>query len=236
LTFVTSHPKDFNEKLARTLARLPQLNPRLHLPVQSGSNAVLRRMNRKYTVEQYLEKIALFRELCPDWALTTDLIAGFPGETEADFERTLELCEQLRFAQAFSFVYSQRRGTPAALWEQVPAETGSARLRRLAATIDATVRAWHDRKIGSTVRALVEGRSKKDRSNVAARTTDNVTLIAPLGDLTERDLVRTPWLDVSVESAHVWGCSGSIVGRAERYDSAAASAGMPRFVDLIALR
>src|ERR1700722_1752442 len=82
LTFVTSHPKDYTAKLARTMGALPALNPRFHLPVQSGSNPILRRMNRKYTVEQYLEKIATFREHCPEWALTTDLIVGFPGETE----------------------------------------------------------------------------------------------------------------------------------------------------------
>src|SRR5271165_1804908 len=92
LTFVTSHPKDFNQKLARTLGAVPQINPRLHLPVQSGSDPILRRMNRKYTVAQYEEKIALLREHAPGCALTTDLIVGFPGETEADFALTLELC------------------------------------------------------------------------------------------------------------------------------------------------
>src|SRR5208283_5369994 len=102
LTFLTSHPKDFTPKLARVMGALPQLNPRFHLPVQCGSDRVLRRMNRKYTVAQYREKIALFRETCPGGALTTDLIVAFPGEREDDFEATLALCAELRFAQAFT--------------------------------------------------------------------------------------------------------------------------------------
>src|SRR4029077_8370436 len=110
--------------LARTLGSLPSLSPRLHLPVQSGSNPLLRRMNRKYTIEEYEEKIAVFREHAPDWVLTTDLIVAFPGESDADFEATLALSKRLRFAQAFMFVYSPRRGTPAAQWEQIPAALG----------------------------------------------------------------------------------------------------------------
>ena len=167
LTFLTSHPKDYTAKLAAAMGAIPQLNPRFHLPVQCGSDPILRRMNRKYTVAQYREKIALFRETCPDWALTTDLIVAFPGESDADFEATLALCDEISFAQAFMFVYSPRRGTPAAHWEQIAPATGTERLKRLAAVVDGHVRAWHERKRGTVVRALVQGpvakRSHEDR-------------------------------------------------------------------------
>ncbi len=233
LTFLTSHPKDFNEKLARTLGSLSQIEPRLHLPVQSGSNPVLRRMNRKYTVEQYEEKIAIFRRHCPDWALTTDLIVGFPGESEEDFERTLALCKRLRFAQAFMFVYSPRRGTPAAHWEQIPAAVGGERLRRLADVVNAGMREIHDRKIGTTVRVLVQGLSRKDPSKLAAKSTDNVTLVARDPGLSVEELLARPWLDVEIETAHVWGCTGTIRSAAARYDAGAVAVTAP-VLDLIA--
>ena len=235
LTFVTSHPKDFTEKLARTLASLPKVNPRLHLPVQSGSNAILRRMNRKYTVEHYEEKVAQWRAWCPNWALTTDLIVAFPGESEDDFEQTLALCERTGFAQGYMFVYSPRRGTPAALWEQIPAATGGARLRRLADVVNAGIRTIHDGKIGTAARALVQGPSRKDPSKLAAKTIDNVTVIVPDPGLAQVDLVAHPWLDVRIETAHVWGCTGALRGAARTYDGRAEPVAAP-LLDLIAVR
>jgi tRNA-2-methylthio-N6-dimethylallyladenosine synthase len=203
--------------------------------VQCGSDPILRRMNRKYTVAQYREKIAAFRAHCPDWALTTDLIVAFPGETEEDFERTLALCEEMRFAQAFMFVYSPRRGTPAAHWEQIAPEIGNARLRRLAETIDRGVRAWHEPKVGRVVRALVQGPSRKDRSKLAAKTTDNVTVIAPAGELGTATLLERPWLDVRVDVPFTWGCTGEIVGTAARYDAPAVPVEYRATIDLIAV-
>jgi len=234
LTFLTSHPKDYTAKLAASMSALPALNPRFHLPVQSGSDPILRRMNRKYTVAQYREKIALFREMCPDWALTTDLIVAFPGETEHDFEATLALCDEMRFAQAFMFVYSPRRGTPAAHWEQIAPEIGNERLRRLAAVVDRNVRAWHERKRGSVVRALVQGPSRKDRTKIAAKTIDNVTIIAPLGSLAEAHLQAKPWIDVRVDEAFTWGCAGEILGVAERYAAAREPVDARPTIDLVA--
>jgi tRNA-2-methylthio-N6-dimethylallyladenosine synthase len=234
LTFLTSHPKDATDKLARTLGALPQLNPRFHLPMQSGSDPVLRRMNRKYTVAQYRDKIAAFREHCADWALTTDLIVAFPGETEADFESTLALCEEMRFAQAFMFVYSPRRGTPAAHWEQIAPEIGNARLRRLAETVDRGVRAWHEQKRGRVVRALVQGPSRKDRSKLAAKSTDNVTLVAAAGELDAAALAARPWLDIRVDVPFTWGCTGEIVATAARFDAPAVPVSRRPIIDLIA--
>ncbi len=236
LTFLTSHPKDYTPKLARVMGSLPQLEARFHLPLQCGSDPILRRMNRKYTLAHYREKIATFREACPDWALTTDLIVAFPGESEDDFEATLAACEEFGFAQAFMFVYSPRRGTPAAHWEQIPAEIGNARLRRLAETVDRGVRAWHERKRGTVVRALVQGPSRKDRSKLAAKTIDNVTIVAPMGDLDVAGLLARPWLDVLVETPFTWGCTGEIVATAARYDAPGIAVARRATIDLVATR
>jgi tRNA-2-methylthio-N6-dimethylallyladenosine synthase len=234
LTFVTSHPKDFTQKLVQTLSREPKINPRLHLPMQSGSNPVLRKMNRKYTIEEYRAKIAMLRARCPEWAVSTDLIVAFPGETEADFALTLEACREIGFTQAFTFVYSPRRGTPAARWPRIPADVGNARLRELVRVVDRSVEAHHRAKIGSTVRALIVGPSKKDRSKLAAKTLDNVTVVAADTEGEARKpRPHEPWLDIRIETAHRWGCTGTIVGRAERFDGAARPVAAP-VLDLVA--
>jgi tRNA-2-methylthio-N6-dimethylallyladenosine synthase len=221
LTFLTSHPKDYTPKLAAVMGTLPALNPRL---------------NRKYTAAQYREKIAIFRETCADWALTTDLIVAFPGESETDFEATLALCDEIAFAQAFMFVYSPRRGTPAAHWDQIAPDVGNDRLRRLAAVVDRNVRAWHERKRGTVVRALVQGPSRKDPAKIAAKTIDNVTVIAPLGSLREAQVQASPWIDVRVDDAFTWGCSGELLGIASRYDAPREPVTARAPIDLIALR
>jgi tRNA-2-methylthio-N6-dimethylallyladenosine synthase len=235
LTFISPHPKDFSEKIVRDLSAVPQLNPRIHLPLQSASDAVLRRMNRKYTRAQYAEKLALFRTYLPSWAVTTDVIAGFPGESETDFAQTLQFCEETQFAQAFMFVYSPRRGTPAAKWEPVPGSVSAARFKRLTDVQNAATLAYHARKVGSTVRALIVGRSRKDHTKLAAKTPDNVTVIAPMpDDFDAGEYAATPWLDVRVSGAHVWGCVGTIARRARQY----ADCGIPvraAPLDLIAL-
>jgi tRNA-2-methylthio-N6-dimethylallyladenosine synthase len=238
LSFVTSHPKDLNEKLARTLARIPQMNPRFHLAVQSASNPVLRKMNRKYTIEEYRERVATFLQHNPDWAITTDVIVGFPGETDEDFEKTLAMIETGMFAQSYMFIYSPRRGTPAAHWEQVPSEIGHARLKRLAEAQNLACRAYHERKVGTTVRALVHGISRKDPTRMSAKTTDNVTVIFPTVELTPNTI--EPWVDVRIEAAHKWGVTGTAVGRATTWTAAArpveAVQSAPILLDLITLR
>ena len=228
LTFISPHPKDFTEKIIADLAQVPQLNPRVHLPLQSGSNAMLRRMNRKYTMEQFREKVELIHRYLPDWAITTDIIVGFPGETDEDFDATHDYVAADVFSNAFMFIYSIRRGTPAARWEQVPGDVSSARFRRLVDAQNASTRAYHDRKIGSVVRCLIQGPSKKDATKIAAKTTDNVTVIAPMPpDYDEALYAREPWLDIAVEAAHVWGCTGTLLGRAERFDQVATNVAQP---------
>ncbi len=234
LTFISPHPKDFTEKMIADFAALPALNPRVHLPLQSGSDAMLRRMNRKYTRAQFDEKVALFHRHLPDWAITTDIIVGFPGETDDDFEATMGLVRSGVFANAFTFMYSIRRGTPAARWEQVDEIVKKARYARLYDAQNTVTRAYHDRKIGSTVRALVVGPSKKDATKLTTKTSDNVTAIAPMPpDYDEALYAREPWLDVRIETAHVWGCTGTIVRRAAHAGEPGAAVAAP-LIDLIA--
>ena len=233
LTFISPHPKDFTEKIVRDMAGIAKLNPRVHLPLQSASDPILRRMNRKYTFAQFEEKVRMIREYLPNWAITTDIIVGFPGETEEDFERTRAYCETGIFAQAFMFVYSTRRGTPAANWEQVDAGVSAARFKRLADTQNAAIRAYHDRKIGTTVRCLIQGPSRKDAGKLATKSLDNVTVISPLPeDYGEGLYAREPWLDIEIETARKWGCTGSIVGRAQRFADAGTRLARPA-IDLI---
>jgi|HubBroStandDraft_4_1064222.scaffolds.fasta_scaffold00149_9 tRNA-2-methylthio-N6-dimethylallyladenosine synthase len=241
LTFISPHPKDFTEKIVDDLSGIRQLNPRIHLPLQSASDSLLRRMNRKYTLAQFHEKVEMFRSRIPGCAITTDIIVGFPGETEDDFEATLSYVRSGVFANAYTFIYSIRRGTPAARWEQVPREVALARFERLVDEQNRVTRAYHDRKVGSVVRALIAGDSKKDSSRLTARTTDNVTVVAPkpydypaTNEAQPHPYAQTPWLDVTVESGHVWGCSGRIVRRAARFADAGAHV-MPPTVDLTTL-
>ncbi len=218
LAFISPHPKDFTREMLRELSQIPQLNPRIHLPVQSASDPMLRRMNRKYTFGQFMERVEWIREFFPQAAITTDFIVGFPSETERDFQATLDCVRTGLFANAYMFIYSKRSGTPAAHWEQVEPAVASERHARLAEAQNAVARAYHEGKIGKQFRALVQGVSKKDRSKLAAKTLDNVTAIVPQPpDYDERLYALEPWLDVRVDSAHVWGCSGTIVGRARRF-------------------
>jgi tRNA-2-methylthio-N6-dimethylallyladenosine synthase len=225
LTFISPHPKDFNEKIVADLARIPQLNPRIHLPLQSASDRILRRMNRKYTLAQFHEKVDLIRRYFPNCAITTDLIVGFPGESEDDFEATLAYVRTNVFANAFTFVYSIRRGTPAARWEQVPQATAAQRFERLLEAQNCVTREYHQSKVGKTVRVLIAGESKKNADRLTGKALDNVTVVAPkppdyppASSGQAHAYAQTPWLDVEIETAHVWGCTGSIVRRAARFD------------------
>jgi len=235
LSFISPHPKDFTESVVRALADVSKLNPRVHLPLQSASDAVLRRMNRKYTLRHYDEVVALFRCYLPDWIFTTDIIVGFPGETDADFEATLSYVRSGIFANAYMFLYSPRRGTPAARWEQTPAQVAKERFNRLVEAQNATSRRHHERKIGTVVRALVQGPSKKDASKIAAKALDNSTIIAPLPPaMRAEQFAETPWLDVAIDAGYIWGCTGTIVSHSRRFDECGTP--MPRSaIDLIAI-
>ena len=162
LRFMTSHPKDFSLELIEVMAQNPKICHCLHLPVQSGSDAILKAMNRKYTSGQYLEKVEMLKKAIPDCAITTDLIVGFPGETDEDFKATLELAKKVNFASAFTFVYSKREGTVAAnMPNQVPEEVSKARIMELVELINSQTRALSQTYIGKTVEILCEDYDSK---------------------------------------------------------------------------
>ncbi len=157
LRFMTSHPKDFSEELAKVIAENRKICRLVHLPVQSGSDSVLRAMNRKYTSADYLKKLEILKKYVPDCAVTTDLIVGFPNESEEDFAATLNLVKKADFASAFTFVYSKREGTVAARMEgQIPEEVSKSRIMRLVEAVNAQTREQTARYVGKTVEVLCE--------------------------------------------------------------------------------
>ena len=174
LRYTTSHPKEMTQRLIDMYASTPKLVSHLHLPVQSGSDRILAAMKRGYTVLEYKSLIRKLRAARPDLSLTSDFIVGFPGETERDFEATLKLIEELDFDVSFSFVYSQRPGTPAAeMPDEVPQAAKMERLHRLQACIDRQEQAISQAMVGTTQRVLVESVSKKSSQELAGRTDNN---------------------------------------------------------------
>ena len=174
IRYTSPHPKDMREDVIRAHAELPSLCEHIHLPLQSGSSAVLKRMRRTYTRERYLDRVAMIREHVPDCALTTDIIVGFPGETEDDFEQTLSLAEEVAYDGAFTFIYSPRRGTEAAtLPDQVPHEVKVERLERLVEVIQRRGHERAQRFIGRTLDVLVEGPSRTDPTRLRGRSRHN---------------------------------------------------------------
>jgi tRNA-2-methylthio-N6-dimethylallyladenosine synthase len=177
LRYTTSHPRDFGERLIAAHARIPQLVSHVHLPVQSGSDRVLSAMKRGYTALEYKSIIRRLRAARPDAAVSSDFIVGFPGETEDDFEQTLQLIEDIGFESSFSFMYSPRPGTPAAsLPNQVPQAAKQARLASLQERLDAQALAISRRMVGTIQRILVEGPARRNPEELAGRTSSNITV------------------------------------------------------------
>ncbi len=174
LRYTTSHPREFTQRLIDSYRRLPQLVDHVHLPVQSGSDRILSAMKRGYTSLEYKSIIRRLRAARPAVSIATDIIVGFPGETEQDFEQTMKLVEDVGFDDSYSFMYSPRPGTPAADFaEQVPPATKQARLARLQAALDAGAKAISERMVGGVERILIEGASRKNPRELAGRTSNN---------------------------------------------------------------
>jgi tRNA-2-methylthio-N6-dimethylallyladenosine synthase len=174
IRYTTSHPKEFTQRLVDAYARVAQLVDHVHLPVQAGSDRVLAAMKRGYTVLEYKSIIRRLRAVRPHISISSDFIIGFPGETEADFAKTMALVEDVGFDSSFSFVYSRRPGTPAAdLHDDTPAEIKLARLQRLQAAINQHAAAISAAMVGSRQRILVEGASKRDAQELTGRTQNN---------------------------------------------------------------
>ncbi|WP_374261040.1 tRNA (N6-isopentenyl adenosine(37)-C2)-methylthiotransferase MiaB [Zoogloea sp.] len=174
LRYTTSHPREMTQRVVDAYARLPKLVSHLHLPVQAGSDRVLAAMKRGYTVLEYKSLVRKLRAARPDISLSSDFIVGFPGETEADFEATMKLIEELGFDTSFSFVYSARPGTPASdMADDTPADVKLARLARLQKRIEEHAATISAGMVGTVQRILVEGPSKKDPNELAGRTDNN---------------------------------------------------------------
>jgi tRNA-2-methylthio-N6-dimethylallyladenosine synthase len=180
IRFMTSHPKDFGEELIQVMATGRNICAHLHLPVQSGCDEILRRMNRHYTTDEYRRHVAALRTVLPDVSLTTDLIVGFPGETDAMFDETLQFIAEMKFDAAFTFLYSKRSGTPAAtLEQQVPPELKQARLQRLMDLQNEISLRRNELWLEQTVEVLADGPSKTDAATYSGRTVQNKIVLWP---------------------------------------------------------
>jgi tRNA-2-methylthio-N6-dimethylallyladenosine synthase len=211
IRYTSPHPKDMREDVIGAHAELSAVCEHIHLPLQSGSSRVLKAMRRTYTRERYLDRVALIREHVPDCALTTDVIVGFPGETEADFQATLQICEQVGYDGAFTFIYSPRRETEAAEMDgQVPHELKVERMGRLIDVVQRRARERAQRFVGRTVEVLVEGPSRTEATRLRGRTRHNKVVnfegIGEAGD----------YVDVTITAASSQTLTGemSLVSRA----------------------
>ena len=205
--FTTSHPKDFDEETVKIIAKGGNLMPYIHLPVQSGNNEVLKRMNRKYTKESYMQLVNWIYKYIPNASLTTDIIVGFPGETEEQFQDTLELVKECRFEGAYTFIYSPREGTPAAKYEDnTTQEEKKDRLNRLMKLVNDGYQVGTKRFEGKVVKVLVDGVSKS-KDSVLAGYTENNKLVNFEGT---EDLIGTI-VTVEVTEAKTWHMIGKII-------------------------
>ena len=211
LRFATSHPKDLTDEVIARFGTLRSLMPALHLPAQSGSDRILAAMNRRYTREHYLGLIAKLREACPGIALSTDIIVGFPGETEEDFLQTLSLVEEVGYSQVFTFIYSKREGTPAAkLVDDTPREVIQERFDRLVEAVQRCAYEANQAELGKVVDVLVEGVSKRDGAMLAGKSPKNQTVHAPLPEGRSVDELVGAVVPVRVDEARTWYLAGMV--------------------------
>lgn len=207
LRFMTSHPKDLSDELISVMANGKNICEHIHLPVQYGSDKILQKMNRVYTVEKYLDLVKKIRAAIPEICLTTDLIVGFPGETEDDFKETLEFLKVVRFDMAFTFIYSERSGTPAANFpDKVDDATKHRRLEELMDLQNKISLEKNSALTGSTVEVLVEGESKTDKNIFTGRTRTNKLVLFPHGEEKPGDFVR-----VKIDKVQTWLLKGNVI-------------------------
>ena len=204
--FMTSHPKDLSDKVIETMAQGEHLCEHIHLPVQHGSSKILKAMNRVYTAEAYKDLVKRIRAAMPEVSLTTDLIVGFPGETEEDFEELLTFLKEIRYDAAYTFIYSKRSGTPAAeMEEQVPEEVKKARLQKLMEVQNEISLEINKSLQGKTMEVMVEGPSKNDETVWMGHTRSNKIVLFPHGAEKEGDFVQ-----VKITSPQTWVLKGEV--------------------------
>ena len=177
--FMTPHPKDFSDEVLTVIADHPNISRHIHLPLQSGSTRVLKKMNRRYTKEQYIALAEKIRKAVPDASITTDIIVGFPTETHEDVDDTIDVVRRVGFDNAFTFIYSMRRGTPAATWEQIPEETKKAEFQRVLTVVQETARKQAERLKGKILPGMVEEVNSQTEGYVTARLSCNMIVHIP---------------------------------------------------------
>ncbi len=208
IRFMTSHPKDATEKLFKTMAECEKCAHQLHLPVQAGNDRILKVMNRGYTSEKYLAQVALARKYMPDLVLTTDIIVGFPNESEEEFEDTIKLVEQVRYDAMFTFIYSKRVGTPAAAMpDPYTREDKQRHFDRLTEVANRISGEKHKEYEGKTLRVLVDGETGRDEYNLSSRTNGG-RLVHLKGD---KALIGR-FVDVKITASNTWALYGEVLG------------------------
>ena len=207
IKFISPHPKDFTDDVIQAIKDCDKVSRILHLPLQSGSTEVLRKMNRKYTKEQYLELVRKIRKKIPDVLFSTDIIVGFPEETEADFEETLDVVSKVNFEQIFMFIYSRRVGTPADKMEnQVPEEQKHIRFNKLKMLVEHQIANKNKQYIDTKQKVLVEGKSKNNDNMLTGRTDSNKVVI-----FEGEDNLIGKVIDLKIVSEHMWYLKGEII-------------------------
>ena len=207
LRFTTSHPWDFTEVMFKAMGTYKNIMPAIHLPLQSGSDDVLRRMGRRYTSKDYMHLVDRLREIVPNVAITTDIIVGFPNETDEDFEKTLDVVRYVKYDSAFTFIYSPRVGTPGAnMKDEVSMETKHERFNRLVDTLAISIKEKADAYVGKIVPVLVEGCSKKNETKLTGYT-DTFKLV----NFTGKEESVGKIVNVKIIEAHTYSLIGEEV-------------------------
>ena len=206
IRFISPHPKDFTDDVIEAIRDCDKVCKIIHLPLQSGSTEVLRKMNRKYTKEQYLDLVKKMREKIPGVEFSTDIIVGFPEETEEDFEDTLDVVSKVCFEQVFMFIYSRRVGTPAdKMGNQIPEDVKHTRFDRLKKLVESQIEANNKKYVGTMQKVLVEGKSKTNEKMLTGRTDTNKVVNFEA----EEDKIGT-MVNLKIVSEHMWYLRGEI--------------------------
>ena len=207
IRFVSPHPKDFTDDVIKAIAECNKICKLIHLPLQSGNTKVLKEMNRKYTKEQYLNLVEKMKNKIPNLTLSTDIIVGFPGETEEEFEDTLDVVRKVKFEQVYMFIYSRRVGTPADKIEnQIPEEIKHKRFDRLKELVESQIEENNNKYVGTIQKVLVEGKSKNNEDMLTGRTDSNKVVVFE-GNENLIDKI----IDLKIVSQHMWYLKGEIL-------------------------
>ena len=208
IRFVSPHPKDFTDDVIEAIANCDKICKLVHLPLQSGNTKVLKEMNRKYTKEQYLNLAEKMKKKIPNLTLSTDIIVGFPGETDEEFEDTLDVVKKVKFEQVYMFIYSRRVGTPGDKMEnQVPEEQKHVRFNKLKALVESQIAENNQKYVGTVQKVLVEGTSKNNDKMLTGRTDSNKVVIFE-GD---KSLIGN-MVELEIVSEHMWYLKGERKG------------------------